>query len=188
MSLSIDAFFQAMSIIVAILTFTITSTISRIKDRKITKRDVYQKLEFASIDLFRFEAENVDLIRPIWEDATLIPPKSKAEYIVTLNYVCQMLNLFELAVKFRRNKTMPSDIFGSWVAWFFLLIKAPGFAVMWDDLRFDYTEELRCILDKGVSLKEKSDDEDKIKVDFYRYVGSIMKCSVIDKWIDNHES
>jgi hypothetical protein len=44
---------------VAVITFLISSYISR----RLEKRKVYQQLEFASIELFRFEIAHSDVLR-----------------------------------------------------------------------------------------------------------------------------
>lgn len=182
-TISVDTIIQAISIIIAALTFVIAQAFEKKKDRKQANRESYQQLEFASIDLFRFEAENIDLIRPIWEDDKEIPGRNTAEYIVLMNYVCQMLNLFEMALRFRKDKTLLPEVFGTWIAWFQLLICSPGFRIIWKDVRMDYLPELREIMDGGIQIAQKETDEDQIEEKFYLLVSSILKCDKISNWI-----
>ncbi|WP_321515860.1 GNAT family N-acetyltransferase [Marinifilum fragile] len=184
-TISIDTIIQAFSIIAAALTFVIAQAFQKKKDRTQANRESYQQLEFASIDLFRFEAENIDLIRPIWEDDKEIPNQNTAEYVVLMNYVCQMLNLFEMALKFRRDKTLLPEVFGTWIAWFQLLICAPGFRIIWKDVRMDYLPELREIMDGGIEIVQKETNDDQIEAKFHQLVSSILKCDMISNWVES---
>ena len=183
--ISIDTIIQAISIIGAALTFVFAQSIEKKKDRKQANKESYQQLEFASIDLFRFEAENIELIRPIWEENREIPSKNTAEYIVLMNYVCQMLNLFEMAIKFRKDKTLLPEVFGTWIAWFQLLVMSPGFHEIWKDVRMDYLPELREIMDSGILIAKQETDKDLCKSNFYQFVSSVIKCDTISEWNDN---
>lgn len=183
-NISIDTIIQAISILGATLTFVFAQAIEKRKDRKQANRESYQQLEFASIDLFRFEAENIELIRPIWEEGREIPSTKTAEYIVLMNYVCQMLNLFEMALKFRKDKTLLPEVFGTWIAWFQLLICSPGFHEIWKDVRMDYLPELREIMDGGLLIAQQETDECLIEEKFYKFVSSIIKCNTITKWVE----
>lgn len=183
-TISIDTIIQAISILAATLTFVIAQAIEKKKDRKQANRESYQQLEFASIDLFRFEAENIDLIRPIWEEDREIPDKNTAEYIVLMNYVCQILNLFEMALKFRRDKTLLPEVFGTWVAWFQLLICSPGFREIWKDVRMDYLPELREIMDGGIRITQQETDEDRTKEQFYQLISSVIRYDVISYCVE----
>lgn len=183
-TISIDTIIQATSILVATLTFVFAQAIEKRKDRKQANRESYQQLEFASIDLFRFEAENIDLIRPIWEEGIEIPSRNTAEYIVLMNYTCQMLNLFEMALKFRKEKTLLPEVFGTWIAWFKLLIYSPGFRKIWINVRMDYLPELREIMDGGLLIAQKENDEDRFEEKFYQFVSSIIKRKTFTKWVE----
>ena len=192
-SLSADVIVQVLSLFLATTTFIIARMIEKKRDREERKeeldnanREIYQRLEFASIDLFRFEAAHVDMIRPIWEANAELPEKGTAEYIIVLNYVCQILNLFEIAVKFRMERIMPPDIFGSWIAWFYLLISSPGdgFRLLWKDLKFDYIWELREIFVEGFAIYDRIDDPWEAEVQFYQFVGKKLECGIITGWIN----
>ncbi len=186
--ISIDTAIEAFSIFAATLTFVFAQGIEKRKDRKQANRESYEELEFASIDLFRFEAENIDLIRPIWEENREIPDKKTAEFIVLMNYVCQMLNLFEMALKFRRDKILRPEVFGTWIAWFQLLVCAPGFPEIWKEVRMDYLPELRKIMDGGVRIALKETDEDVIEEQFYAFVSTIVKCKIITQWVEKRNA
>ena len=184
--ISIDTIIEGVSIIGAALTFVFAQSVEKKKDRRQANKESYQQLEFASIDLFRFEAENIELIRPIWEEDTEIPSKNTAEYIVLMNYVCQMLNLFEMAIKYRKDKILLPEVFGTWIAWFELLVSSPGFYIIWEDVRLDYLPELREIMDGGLKIAEQETDEDIFESRFYNFVSSVVKCDTISHWIEDN--
>lgn len=115
-------------------------------DREVAKREIYQRLELASIDLFRFEADHLDLIRPMYTGEP--PPPDPAAFHAYQNYACQVLNLFEMSVELCCGGVIDDDIFGSWVAWFRELGQAPGFAPLWHGgLRDNYTGRLAKVMD-----------------------------------------
>ena len=174
-NISADTIVQVVSIMGATATFIIAQSVQKNRDRKLANREVYQQLELASIDLFRFEAGNVELIRPIWEKDKEIPSKNTAEYIVLMNYVCQILNLFEIAIRFRKDKTLLPDVFESWIAWFQLLVSSPGFPEIWQDIRMDYLTELRTIMDGGIQICQKEKDAELFESEFRSFVNSSLE-------------
>lgn len=183
--MTFSVYIQTISVGVTLFIFAIGYFISRGKDRRTANRETYQKLELASIDLFRFEAVNIDIIRPLWEEKAELPNKETAEHIVSMNYVCQILNLFEMAIRFRKEKIMPREVFGSWVVWYYNLATAPHFQQFWEDVMWDYTSDLRSILDKGISLVNMNLDEDECLSDFFLYVGDELNCKYIRQWPEN---
>ncbi|MEB2778478.1 GNAT family N-acetyltransferase [Algoriphagus sp. D3-2-R+10] len=174
---------------ITILTFIITLRLRKLTFKKLANREVYLKLELASIDLFRFEATNVDVIRPLWEKDIDIPKKGTAEYLVLMNYVCQMLNLFELAIKFRKSKDkiLPPDLFSSWVAWFHSLVTAPGFPIIWEDVNNHYIIDLRNIMSGGIEITKEHTNPDFIEEKFYNFVAFVLDCDVIKYWLSGSE-
>lgn len=123
------------------------------------------------------------VIRPVWESETPVPPRGSAEYIATMNYVCQNLNLFEIAIRYRQEKLIPATVFGSWVIWYYNMANAPHFADIWDDVMWDYTPELRDIMHKGVSLSKSDDDDYSRQNKFFLHVADLLECDEIRGWI-----
>ncbi len=120
------------------------------RDREVARREIYQRLELASIDLFRFEADHLDLIRPLYSGDA--PPSDPATFHAYRNYVCQLLNLFEMAVELCCADVVSEEIFASWIAWFEELGQAPGFEPLWNGgLRDNYTGTLGQVMDIAVS-------------------------------------
>lgn len=173
---------QTAAVFVALSTFLIAHFVNAAKDRKNANREIYQKLELASIDLFRFEADHIEYIRPVWEETTPLPPAQTAERNVVTNYACQMLNLFEMAIRFRKEKIMPAEVFVSWISWIYDLCNAPHFPEIWYDTRLNYTMDLRKIINKGVEYTISKSISDS-KMEFYKFIGGHFKCSEIDLFI-----
>ncbi len=186
-NIEVGVILQIVSLFIAVTTFIVARAIEKMRDRRTANREIYQKLELASIDLFRFEARNLDLIRPVWEEGAKMPDSGTAEFKATTNYVCQMLNLFEIAIKFRQDRILPPDVFGSWVAWFHDLLTAPGFPLFWEDQKWDYLPQLRHIMNAGLKLKEEETDPEVIESKFYQYVSHVLKCDIIKGWTEEGE-
>lgn len=183
MDLTPEACALYVSVLVSVLIFFGTYLVTRWQDRHVANRESYQRLELASIELFRFEAENLSVIRPLWELDTPVPKEKTAERVGFINYVCQMLNLFEIAIRFRRQNIMPPEVFGSWVIWFYNVANAPRFSQAWEEVRSDYTEDLRTIMDTGEWLVVNEKDEKKRKQDFFQRVGEQFNCGIITGWL-----
>ena len=123
--------------------------LERRRDREVARREIYQRLELASIELFRFEADHLDLIRPLWDGSE--PPADPAAYQAYRNYLSQILNLFEMAAELYCEGVLDEDVFASWVAWFQEIGRAPGFRPMWEGgLRDHYTGALCELMDCAI--------------------------------------
>lgn len=170
---------QVAAIFVALVTFTIAHVVSASKDRKNANREIYQQLELASIDLFRFEADHIEFTRPLWEENTPLPQAGTAERIVVTNYACQMLNLFEMSIRFRKEGIMPPDVFASWINWFYDLCNGPHFPEIWYETRLNYTKDLRVIIDAGIKIT-RSDNTIEHKKQFYAFAGDHFGCDEIN--------
>jgi hypothetical protein len=121
------------------------------REQRGLQREIYQRLELASIEIFRFEADHLDILQSL-NSAEHRCSKDSQEYKALIAYVTQVLNLFEMAVRFREQKIMPNDVFGSWVIWFYDLCAADNFPYVWEDLKFNYLPDLREMMNTGVSL------------------------------------
>src|SRR5690606_413137 len=112
-TLTYEVIGQIAAIIVGVVTLFLATQHQSYRELENAKREIYQRFELAAIDLFRFEAEHKDLIRPLWEAGTAIPEEGTAEYVAFQNYVCQNLNLLEMAARLRKQGIMPEDVFDS---------------------------------------------------------------------------
>ncbi len=146
------SYFQGAAVAAAVQIYLVSNVDSSRRENEIANRELYQRFEFASIDIFRFEAQHVELIGPLWVKDAELPKEGSADRIAFMNYVCQMMNLFEMGVYFRKRAIVPADIFGSWVAWFFSVSQAPGFPAIWKAIENDYIGELSQIMRAGFIL------------------------------------
>ena len=131
----------------------------RNRDRELARRDqersqfeIYQRLELASNDLHRFEADHLDLIRPLYTGKGA--PTDPAELHAYTNYVSQIMNLFELQIELYRRKLVEEDTLCTWLPWFNDLGAAPGFPDVWsDDFRPNYSNHLQRVMDLAVQSR-----------------------------------
>lgn len=128
----------------------------------------YQKLEFESIALFRFEAANAEIVAKFYNETELKWNELSEEDTVKMeSYITQVLNLFEIAVTYRNNKIFPRDKFATWVPWFYEVCESPTFQFNWEpEFKDHYSEILAELLDSGIDLIKSSsalDDSEKLK-------------------------
>jgi len=143
---------------------------------RVSKREIYQRLEFASIDLFRFELENSIYSWRLYDQNYQIPLENSKEYHEIENHLTQLLNIFEMIIEFRNEKIVDSKIFASWIAWFWEISQLKNFAIIWRGAKYHYTVDLQFILNSGIA----SDG------DWNTYIKTInkkYKCNHISKLI-----
>jgi len=176
------------AIFVGLITFILTKILDYRQERRIANREIYQRLELAAIEIFRFDACQINTIKPLWDKNIAIPPKDTAEHIAFINYVCQILNLFEMIIRFRKERIIPTEIFESWISWFYSLSCAPHFPDVWFEVRWDYTKDLRIILNYSVSLSFSEPNEMKRRKDFYYFVSDLYNDTQIKHNYDRIEN
>jgi hypothetical protein len=157
------------------------------RERVGLKREIYQRLELASNDIFRFEAEHLDLLDCL-NSAEHFCDKSSQVYKGLIAYVTQVLNLFEIAVRFRRQNVMPPDVFGSWVIWFYDLCSADNFPEVWGDLRFNYLPDLRGIMDTCISIIARQTlkgTPDAARAEFFDFMAARFEDEIIKSWLND---
>lgn len=143
-------------IIVAIIALALELRRQQRSDRELAQRDrarsqfeIYQRLELASIDLHRFEADHLDLIRPLYTGSGA--PKDPAAMHAYTNYVSQILILFELQIELYCNELVDRKILQTWRPWFNELGLAPGFPALWSDgVAENYSERLQNVMNRIV--------------------------------------
>jgi GNAT superfamily N-acetyltransferase len=123
-----------------------------------------------SLNLFSYHTEANDVTRILWADNQLLPENGTVKRVAFQNYVCQFLNLFEMSVRFRKEKVMPAEVFGSWVIWYYDLFSRPYFYTIWQEVRLNYTCDLRRIADKYFEVASRFDDEMELKKHFFSFV------------------
>jgi len=93
---------------------------------------MYRQLELESIKLFRFEIENVELARIIWNDEITFEElqKNTNKLFQVLQHICQTLNLFEMTIRFKKDGIVHEDVFESWEVWIFECCKSSIFLML----------------------------------------------------------
>lgn len=152
--LDLGSIASILGIVAAALAIIISNRQQAYKELQVARDQIYQQLEIESINLFRFEIENVELARVIWDDTVsfdeLQKDNSKAYQI--LQHICQVLNLFEMAVRFKRDGIAHEDVFKSWELWIFDLCKSNIFLNYWhiEGVRENYIKLFQNIIDEGL--------------------------------------
>lgn len=191
---SYESIIQASSIIVSALGIAFTYVMKSEQGQRTTQQKLYQELELQSISLFRFESDHRELVAALWFSQP--PPADKGgssgPFIFQLRqYACQMLNLFEMALRFRLQGILPSEVFGSWLIWMWELCETRRFQEFWldeDGLPFNYIGEFREIITLGVELSLKGEGTaDERRAKFFRAVANQINCREIDRWLARTE-
>jgi len=152
----IDSHAVSIAAIIALISFLFSSY----RQRKIEKSSMYQELELASINLIKWETENRKILIRVREQYTNgcqnISPEDeefiKAKYFSTLN-------LFELCISSAKRRTLPKNVFGSWLPWIHEFANDPGFREHWSEIETNYVPECREIIATAI----KNSEEDFIK-------------------------
>jgi hypothetical protein len=172
-------------------------------------QQIYQTLELQSVQLFRFEADHADLVERLWYGEVPeklvtpeleLPPRDEAELYVLRQYVCQMLNLFEMAYRFRVRGIMEAEVFGSWVIWMWELCESDVFCAFWkskDNLPANYVKGFSEAMTFGVDLRRQraipppgelaAERERKAaearKAQFFDRLAKDLGCPEIKEWL-----
>jgi len=126
---------------------------SSIRQRVIEKNNMYQQLELASIEFFRWESsERVKLSKTKEEYPHVSPDDRK----LLETYCTQTMNLFELCIHNEITRTLPRNVFGSWLPWIYEFAHEPGFDIMWREIRLNYLPECRKVME--CAIKNEMDD------------------------------
>ena len=163
----INTFSQVAGIIIAATMVIVSNRHSAKEGDETARRKIYQTLELESIRLFQFECDRPTLIKLLWYPPTdpfntLAAPSGVDPDVLKYQlkqYICQMLNLFEMSVRFCKQRIFEPEVFGSWIIWMWELCKEPMFQVAWrgdrddgeeDGIEFNYVAELRDIINAGI--------------------------------------
>lgn len=163
----------------------------RLRERHAQVAANYLALETQSSEIFKYTAENEELIgdlrgnitKKLWND-----PSRAAGRAVLLNLYYQSLNLFEVCARFRRNEIVEPEVFASWLAWFLEILEDSYFRSQWRPvIRSNYTSDVRRIFDVGLEIFEAKPKIGRRDEAFYAAVAEIMAkdkvdCAVIARW------
>lgn len=200
----INNLLQMVGIIVAAAMIVVTNRMNARQTNENSRQQIYQTLELQSIELFRYETTNPELFALLWhpekitapDDGTPPTPEEERQSNIRIyqlrQYICQMLNLFEMAVRFRIDGIVLPEVFGSWVIWMWELCLEEVFQQHWDNgihgLRFNYIPDFRRLMDKGVDLaREKGDDGIE---EFFTYVSRdiLGECQDVLDWMKDRRA
>ncbi|WP_281302276.1 MULTISPECIES: GNAT family N-acetyltransferase [unclassified Iodidimonas] len=136
--------------------------------------EIYQELEVASNDVFRFEAEHADRLAPFLNETPPAQALPASDRLIADNRLFQILNLFEIATRFRRKRFFEPDVYASWVAWQFDLLQNWHFRAVWPTICDNYTSDLRQIFDQPVADHDDDVPYAQQKAGFYLHVAKTM--------------
>lgn len=193
---------QVIGVVIAAAMIVVTNLFNAREADKNTRHQIYQTLELQSIELFRFEADHPELVEAFWfseeEDNWRATREKRLLAYQTRQYVCQMLNLFEMSFRFRKEGIVPAEVFGSWAIWMWELCEEPNFAAMWRDeagLRLNYVADFRQAIDIGVEIAEAArslpENEAEAQANarrdqFAEKVAALIGgCTVLGQWFDD---
>lgn len=151
------AILQILTILIAVVLYFRESR----REKNIAKREIYQKLELASIDLFKFEVQNAKDLWCLYSAEEKFPEKNTAARWAVQEYVCQIMNLFEMIIEFKIQEIIDEQVFLSWVQWFWDMSCADNFGQIWDDVGMNYTAPLRKAINSGITIAKRSKENNQ---------------------------
>jgi len=190
LEISYDIIVQAASVFISALGIVFTYVMRTEQTQRNAQQQLYQTLELQSVELFRFECDHPHLVRALWHDP--LPgeetPEEKVLAYSTKQYVCQILNLFEMAIRFRMQGILLPEVFGSWVIWIWEVCECRNFQDMWedvtDDLPSNYIPDLRDILSAGVEISRANPEGGKENTrKFFLEVADQLDCHEVKDWL-----
>jgi type II secretory pathway pseudopilin PulG len=151
---------------------------------RVERQENYLRLELASIEIFRFEAQYAAELEGYIQPADPGGPRSATLDRIADNFYLQQLNLFEIAARMRQEGNLNKHVFGSWVKWFYDAHNSWWFRERWQtDYRANYTTELRQVFDKAVGDYDFSLDDVSRTRSFFVGVARVFNCPIILRWI-----
>lgn len=176
--------FSLFSLLISILAYR--------RENRVEKSAAYLQLEMNSSEVFKYEAEFAPVMAPL-----RLPRRPKAlprgdalceAREAARNLYFQSLNLFEVCARFRKQDVIAPEVFASWVAWFHDLLEGWHFRETWEEIRCNYTPDVRDIFDVGCAIFEADLAPDARRTAFYEAVADIMECDRIRRWLDDLET
>lgn len=183
-----DALVLLFGFALSVFTFWYTSSTERKlraesadKDRALQHRRNYLSLEFEASRIFQICVDNPNI--PLYLNNKL--PKTDGPVAEqTYWFVCQVLDVFEIIISFRREGMVTSDLFATWVPWFRELGTAARFKDYWRGKKLwsNYKGDLQNIMNAAQVLLDKRKpgfdedealDESELKA-FYHDVSVIL--------------
>ncbi len=155
--------------VVVIVTFIIKSK----KELALQHRNNYFALELEASRIFTVAVQNPDIPRYLRGELDNSEkgndPRLEEQ---AFWFVSQALGIFEIAVSLRNEKTITSELFVTWVPWFYELGTYDHFRKFWCEgpyaLMYNYKKDLQEIMMAAVELKKSpsfhQDDHENMKI------------------------
>lgn len=148
--------------LVTLITWFLSWRAKASQDLALQHRSNYLKLEFEASRIFTVALDRPDIPRYLrgefLTEQTGADLQERAYW-----FVCQELNLFEIAISFYRDGQITDELFATWVSWFHELGTSKRFGGYWVDLRTHYKFEMQQILDAAQKrLAKRPQDFDRL--------------------------
>jgi hypothetical protein len=80
-----------------------------------------------------------------------------------------------MAARFHRKRFFEDEVFGSWVMWYYEMLRSWYFRETWMEIRPNYTSEMRLVFDKAVEDFDPRTDEDVRRKQFFAHVANVLR-------------
>lgn len=196
---------QILGIVIAAAMIVLTNIVNAKQQNQTAQHKIYQTLELQSVQLFQWEIDHPKQVKQLWFSDKL--PANEFDQYLLRQYVCQILNLFEMATRFRKEGIVAHEVYGSWVIWMWELCDLPVFQELWrgpGGIWTNYVSAFRDIMSTGVEIsspiaargkkKPRLSDEEKEKIaqencrKFFAAVSEKFNCEVVQSWLTNNEA
>lgn len=151
---------------------------------RVQKQQTYQRLELASNELFRFLATHAAVLvgytAKVRDPSLVVTDKDR---MIADSGIYQTVNLFEMAARLRRQNFFEDEVFGSWVIWYHELLTSWYFRSCWQEIRLNYTKEMRLVFDEPVARFDPAADDVESKQQFFAHVAKQLKSPVVKRWL-----
>mgnify|MGYP000923185130 CR=1 FL=1 len=196
---------QILGIVIAAAMIVLTNLVNAKQQNQTAQHKIYQTLELQSVQLFQWEIDHPKQVKQLWFSDRL--PASEFEQYLLRQYVCQILNLSEMATRFRKEGIVAEEVYGSWVIWMWELCDLPVFHELWrgpGGIWTNYVATFRDIMSTGVEIsspisargnrKPRISEEEKARIaqencgKFFAAVSKKFNCPVVELWLTNNEA
>jgi hypothetical protein len=162
------------------------------KQRHLQERTNYLSIELESSRIFAVCLQNPE----VWLYVNGSQPRESADEEKNLNergywLVCQILNIFEIAISMYREATITKELFVTWIPWFLELGTAGRFAEYWKSrkLAYNYKVDLVQVMNAAIKITTSENfnkDPELALEDFHREVSTIFgDSSIVTQFIAN---
>lgn len=161
--------------LLAVLVTLLTFAWQLHRGNMLRRAEVYQSLEMASNELFRFEAAHADALAPMYSPiGPQTPPP--AQDMIWRSFIFQTMNLFEMALRFRAARVFEPELYKTWVAWNYDLLSNPYFRAIWDEVKANYSDDIQRLFDRFAKTYDDFNDDTARWNAFIGHAASLLNC------------